>query len=144
MVAEQLTISFPKSICLSEDQKLRVLLTFKVAPCVPLPVVNMYILKYFVSVDNVLRLEILLIVYRLFVAQSKWVVMQRSTERLPNGDVLDSSREQVLCSKPMPSPNLSDEIIGRSVDVCHDVGLPVGVLLPSRIRERCFSFSNLA
>jgi hypothetical protein len=44
----------------------------------------------------------------------------------------------------MPSLNLSDEIVGRSIDVRHDVGLPVGVLLSSRIRERCFSFSYLA
>ena len=95
----------------------------------------MYILKYFVSVDNILRLEIFLVIYRLFVAQSKRIVMQRSAERLPNGDVLNSSVEQAHRIKPMPSPNLSDEIIWRSVNVCHDVGLTVGVLLPSRIRE---------
>lgn len=53
---------------MSEYQQLRVLLTSKVAPSVPLPVVNMYILKYFVSVDDVLRLKILLVIYRLFVA----------------------------------------------------------------------------
>ena len=125
MAIEQLTKSFPKGICLSEDQKLRVLLTSKVAPRVPLPVVDMYILKYFFSVDNVLRLEVFLRIHRLLVAQSKRIVMQRSAERLPNGDVLDSSREQVLCSKPVPPLNLSDEIIGRSIDVRHDVGLTV-------------------
>lgn len=125
MAIEQLTKSFPKGICLSEDQKLRVLLTCKVAPRVPLPVVDMYILKYFFSVDDVLRLEVFLTIHRLSVAQSKRIIMQRSAERLPNGDVLDSSRKQLLCSKPMPSPNLSDEIIGRSVNMRHDVGLTV-------------------
>lgn len=53
---------------MSKYQKLRVLLASKVAPCVPLPVVNMYVLKDFVSVDNVLRFEIFRIIYRLLVA----------------------------------------------------------------------------
>jgi len=114
-----------KSICLSEYQQLRVLLTSEIAPSVPLPVVNMYILKHFVSVDDVLRLKILLVIYRLFVAQSKRIVMKWSSKRLPNSDVLDSTVEQVLCIKPMPSLDLSDEIIGSSIDVRHDVGLTV-------------------
>lgn len=72
---EKLTISFSKSICLSEYQKLRGFLTSKVAPCVPLPVVNMYILKDFISVDNVLRFKIFQFVNKLFVAKSKRIVM---------------------------------------------------------------------
>ena len=68
MVIKKLTKSLLKSICLSEYQQLRVLLASKVAPSVPLSVVNMYILKYFISVDDVLRLKILLLIDRLFVA----------------------------------------------------------------------------
>lgn len=51
--------------------------------------------------------------------------MQRSSKRLPNGDVLDSTVEKVLCIKPMPSLDLSDEVIGGSIDVRHDIGLAV-------------------
>lgn len=68
MVIKKLTKSLLKSIRLSEYQQLRVLLASKVAPSVPLSVVNMYILKYFISVDDVLRLKILLLIDRLFVA----------------------------------------------------------------------------
>jgi hypothetical protein len=115
---------------LPEDQKLGVLLTIEIAPCVLRSMIDMYIFEYFVPVHNVLRLKVFLHIHRSFVAKSKRVVVQRSPKRLPYCDVLDSSIKQILRVSSMSSLDLSDQIIRSSVDMGHDVGLPVCVLLP--------------
>lgn len=43
----------------------------------------------------------------------------------------------------MSSLDLSDQVVRRSVDVGHDVGLAVRVLLSSRVRKRGFPLADL-
>lgn len=89
----QLTKTFLEGVCLSEDQKLGILLTFEIAPCVLLPMVDVHILENLIPVDDVLWFEVLFNVDRLFVAQGQRIVMQRSAKRLPYGDVLNTPVE---------------------------------------------------
>jgi hypothetical protein len=53
---------------LPEYQKLGVLLTIEIAPCVLRSMIDMHVFEYFVSVDDVLRLKVFFDVHRPFVA----------------------------------------------------------------------------
>jgi hypothetical protein len=94
-----------------------------------LPVVDMDIFEYFVSVDDVLRFKVFLDIHRTFVAKCKRIVVQWPTERLPNGDILNSSSKQIIRTGLVPSFDLPDQVIGSCVNVGHDVWLPERVLL---------------
>lgn len=121
----QLTIAVRLCVCLSENQKLGILLAGEIIPSVLRSVVDMNIFENFVSVDDVLRFEVLFRVDRSSVAHGKGIIVQRSLERLPYGDVLSSPPQYSLCIGTMSSNDLSDHVIGSCVDVCHNVWLPI-------------------
>jgi hypothetical protein len=110
---------------------------------VALSVIDMHIFENLVSVDDVLRFKVFLDIHRLFVAQGKRIIVQWPAERLPDGDVLNSPSKQVIRTGLVPSLDLSHQVIRSGVNVGHDVGLPVRVLLSRRVRERSLSFAYL-
>lgn len=86
--------------------------------------IEMNILEHLISVDDVLWFEVFLGFNGLSVAQSKGIIVQWSSQRLPYCDVLTPPLKNSLCISTMPSSDLSDHLIGSCVDVSHDIGLP--------------------
>lgn len=95
-------------------------------------VVDVDVLLKAITINNVLRLQVSLRIDRLSVTQSKRIIVQWPTKRFPYRNVLASSVQKFLCVLTMSESDLPDYIIGRDIDVSHDVGLTVRVALSCR------------